>query len=111
MFNWVLEGLYRLLKQKEFSKCEATERTLEQYKTESNSVQMFLNENDYQKSPTKYILIKELYPEYRAFCYDDGAKPFQKKNFIKQLRTLGFTVERVSQNQLAVFIEAPKPSF
>jgi putative DNA primase/helicase len=111
IFNWVLEGLNRLLEQKRFSYCDAAERTLEQYKTESNSVQMFLNENNYQISTTKYILIKELYPEYRAFCYDDGAKPFQKKNFIKQLRTLGFTVERVSQNQLAAFIEVSGYAF
>jgi len=111
VFNWVLEGLYRLLKQKEFSKCEATERTLEQYKTESNSVQMFLNENNYQISTTKYILIKELYPQYRTFCYDDGAKPFQKKNFIKQLDALKVPVQRVSQNQLAAFIEVSGYAF
>ena len=111
VFNWVLQGLNRLLKQKKFSECEAAKQALEQYKTESNSVQMFLNENDYQKSPTKYILIKELYPEYRAFCYDDGMTPFKKTNFIKQLRALGLVVDRVSQNQLAVFIEASKPSF
>ncbi|MDK2842199.1 MAG: putative primase/helicase, partial [Anaerophaga sp.] len=70
-----------------------------------NSVQLFLNENEYKSSPTNYKLIKNLYPEYRSFCIDDGAKPFQKKNFTKQLRTLGFVVDRVAQNQLAVFIE------
>jgi putative DNA primase/helicase len=43
VFNWVLDGLNRLLIQKRFSVCEAAEQALEQYKTESNSVQMFLN--------------------------------------------------------------------
>jgi len=105
VFNWVLEGLNRLLNQKKFSKCDAAQNVLEQYKAESNSVQLFLNENEYKSSPTNYKLIKDLYPEYRSFCIDDGAKPFQKKNFTKQLRTLGFVVDRVSQNQLAVFIE------
>jgi len=105
VFNWVLEGLNRLLKQKKFSKCDAAQNALEQYKAESNSVQLFLNENEYKSSPTNYKLIKDLYPEYRSFCMEDGAKPFQKKNFTKQLRTLGFVVDRVSQNQLAVFIE------
>lgn len=105
VFNWVLEGLNRLLKQKKFSECEAAKQALEQYKTESNSVQMFLNENEYKSSPTNYKLIKDLYPEYRSYCLEDGAKPFQKKNFTKQLRTLGFVVDNVAQNKLAVFVE------
>ena len=105
VFNWVLEGLNRLLKQKKFSKCEAAKRALEQYKIESNSVQMFLNDSEYQRSLTNYKLIKDIYPEYKSYCIEDGAKPFQKKNFTKQLRTLGYIVEKVAQNQTAVFIE------
>jgi putative DNA primase/helicase len=72
---------------------------------------MFLNENEYKGSPTNYKLIKDLYPEYRAFCIDDGMPPFKKSNFIKHLRALNLIVERVSQNQLAVFIEAPETDF
>jgi len=111
VFNWVLQGLNRLLKQKKFSDCEAAQQAVEQYKIESNSVQMFLNENEYKGSLTNYKLIKDLYPEYRAFCIDDGMPPFKKTNFIKQLRALSLVVDRVSQNQLAVFIEAPGLSF
>ena len=106
VFNWVLQGLNRLLEQKHFSQCEASQQAVEQYKTESNSVQMFLNENEYVSSPTENRLIKNLYPEYRAFCIDDGMPPFKKSNFIKQLRALGLVVDRVAQNQLAVFIGA-----
>ncbi|WP_287421460.1 hypothetical protein [Candidatus Brachybacter algidus] len=111
VFNWVLEGLNRLLYQKKFSDCEAAQQAVEQYKIESNSVQMFLNENEYKGSLTNYKLIKDLYPEYRAFCFDDGMTPFKKTNFIKHLRALSLVVDRVSQNQLAVFIEAPGLSF
>lgn len=111
VFNWVLQGLNRLLEQKRFSDCEAAQQAVEQYKIESNSVQMFLNENEYKGSLTNYKLIKDLYPEYRAFCIDDGTTPFKKTNFIKQLRALSLVVDRVSQNQLAVFIEVPGLSF
>jgi putative DNA primase/helicase len=111
VFNWVLQGLNRLLEQKKFSDCEAAQQAVEQYKIESNSVQMFLNESEYKGSLTNYKLIKDLYPEYRAFCIDDGVPPFKKTNFIKQLRALSLVVDRVSQNQLAVFIEAPEISF
>ena len=111
VFNWVLQGLNRLLEQKRFSDCEAAQKAVEQYKFESNSVQMFLNENEYKGSPTNYKLITELYQEYRAFCIDDGMPPFKKTNFIKQLRALGFVVDRASQNKLVAFIEAPGISF
>lgn len=107
VFNWVLNGLNRLLEQKRFSDCEAAQQAVEQYKIESNSVQMFLNENEYSKSNENYKLIKNLYPEYRAFCMDDGMVPFKKSNFIKHLKSLGLIVDRVSQNQLAVFIASP----
>ncbi len=105
VFNWVLEGLNRLLEQGRFSDCQAARQAVEQYKIESNSVQMFISENEYKSSPTRYKLIKELYKEYRIFCTDEGITPFKKTNFIKQLRALSFVVDRVSQNQLAVFIE------
>lgn len=105
VFNWVLQGLERLLKQKRFSNCEAAQQAVEQYKIESNSVQMFLNENEYKISSTNYKLIKDLYQAYRTFCIQDGMSPFKKTNFIKQLRALGVLVQRVSQNQLAAFIE------
>ena len=111
VFNWVLQGLNRLLEQKKFSDCEAAQKAVEQYKIESNSVQMFVNENEYKCSPTNYKLIKDLYPEYRAFCIDDGMTPFKKQNFIKQLRALNLIVDNVSQNKLAVFIEAAEISF
>jgi putative DNA primase/helicase len=111
VFNWVLEGLNRLLGQKKFSDCAAAQKAVELYKIESNSVQMFLNENEYNSSPTNYQLIKDLYPKYRTFCIEDGTTPFKKLNFIKQLRSLGLVVERVSGNQLAVFVEGASLDF
>lgn len=94
VFNWVLEGLNRLLEQKSFSHCEAAQRAVEQYKIESNSIKLFLDENRYQPSPTEYRLIKELYPEYRTFCNEDGMTAFKKVNFSKQLKALGVVLER-----------------
>ena len=107
VFNWVLNGLNRLLEQKRFSDCEASQKAVEQYKAESNSVQMFLNDNDYQNSATNYKLIKDLYLEYRIFCSEDGNVPFKKTNFIKQLRALGITIDRNMYGNVA-FIQNQK---
>lgn len=94
IFNWVLQGLNRLLEQKRFSDCEAAKQAIEQYKTESNSIKLFLDENGYQSSPDKYRLIKELYPEYRTYCIEDGMTAFKKINFSKQLQALGIHLDR-----------------
>lgn len=107
VFNWVLAGLTRLLEQKRFSECEAAKQAVDQYKMESNSVQMFLNENAYKSSPTEYKLIKDLYLSYRIFCNDDGMTPFKKTNFIKQLKALGLVVDRNMFGNV-VFIEVEK---
>lgn len=101
VFNWVLEGLNRLLEQKKFSKCDAVQNAVEQYKLESNSVQMFLNENEYKPDAVEYILIKNLYPEYKTFCIEDGMTPFKKTNFIKQLKTQNIVVDRLRVGNVA----------
>lgn len=94
VFNWILEGLNRLLGQKRFSECEAAQEAVRQYRIESNSVQLFLDERGYKSSPTEYMLIKELYPEYRAHCIEDGMTAFKKVNFSKQLQALGINIDR-----------------
>jgi len=94
VFNWVLEGLNRLLSQKHFTHCEAVKKAIEQYKTESNSVKLFLDENGYKSSLNGYELIKDLYQAYRAYCYEDGMTAFKKINFSKQLQALGIQVGR-----------------
>jgi len=50
VFNWVLSGLDRITRQRGFTKCTVAENELEQYRRESDSVEMFLAENDYKKS-------------------------------------------------------------
>ncbi len=105
VLNWVLLGLGRLLEQGKFSECRAVEEAVAQYKTESNSVSMFLQENQYVESIASHKSIKELYVGYRHFCNNDGMTPFNKKNFIKQLRDSGLIVRRGAQNQLVADIE------
>lgn len=101
VFNWMLAGLNRLLEQKRFSTCNAAQKAIEQYKADSNSVKLFLDENGYVNSPKKREAIKNLYLEYREHCMDDGMKPFNKSNFMKQLKNLGVIIERIDQGNVA----------
>lgn len=104
VFNWALEGLNRLLEQKGFSKCSAAEEAVAEYKKQSDSVKMFIDENDYVVSPNDYTLIKVLYKYYRQYCSEDGFKPVSKVNFNKRLKNFGVIVDRVAGNKLAAYL-------
>lgn len=94
VFNWVLDGLQRLLRQGGFSKCEAAKRAVEQYKLESDSVQMFFNEESYEPSPMGEMKLKDLFAAYRTYCMESGFKPCSTKTFGERLRQSGFHIER-----------------
>ncbi len=101
VFNWVLDGLNRLLAQGKFTECEAVKNAVEQYKAESNSVQMFLTDNNYNSDANDYQKIVDLYREYKEYCIEDGNKPFKKTNFIKQLRALNIVVDKINVGNVA----------
>lgn len=101
VFNWVLKGLERLLEQKNFTQSDKVNNVLEEYKIQSDSVKMFLEDYGFSKSSNDYVLIKELYILYRAFCNDDGCKPVNKKNFIKRLESDNVNVKRINKGNIA----------
>lgn len=101
VFNWVLEGLNRLLEQKKFSKCKSIEQARVNYEKQSDSVKMFIDEFQYVKSTQKHTLIKTLYECYKNYCNDDGFKPVSKSNFIKRLTRQQIHVKRIAKGYAA----------
>jgi putative DNA primase/helicase len=100
VFNWILEGLTRLLQQGKFSKCEAAQEALETYRIESDSVAMFIDECGYQKSIENYESLADLYPSYKNFCVDNGFRPVHSRNLVKRLQTLGFDSKKMSYGKV-----------
>ena len=94
VFNWVLEGLNRLLKNGKFSDSEAVKKQLSQYQLQSNSVHLFLDEEGYSKSISKFNKIKDLFDDYRAFCCYGNYHPVNKTNFKKRLAAKGIFIEK-----------------
>ncbi len=92
-----------MLKQQKFSNCESSVQAVEKYKTQSDSVKLFLNENNYKKSSNQKILLKDLYINYRSYCIEDGFKPVNKQNFNKRIQGEGIIIER-SQRGYEVYI-------
>lgn len=104
VFNWVLDGLHRLLEQRQFSKCKAAEKAIEQYKLESDSVRLFLDEQGYIKSTSASITVGQLYIEYKDYCNDSGLKSCSKRTVLERMRNSGFETHRKNTGML-IYIE------
>lgn len=96
VFNWILEGLERLISQGGFTPSPLIEDELKRYKTESDSVKCFLEECGYDlvNKYGGFETLKDLYNEYREYCREEGSLPVKKINFRKRLEADGIPVER-----------------
>ncbi len=95
VLNWILEGLARLLKQNDFSPCRAADQALQQYRHESNTVSLWLEDASYQVSTTGHEQpAKTLFQEYRDFCKDEGFRAVSSKTFAQRMQAAGFEKHR-----------------
>ncbi len=104
IFNWLLEGLQRLLTQNGFSDSQASDDAIAKYQTESNSVAMFLNEENYKADLNNWLLFKEFYGEYKSFCQDDNYRAVSKREFTNRLKNLGIEVDKGVGNKTIVYV-------
>ena len=104
VFNWVLVGLIRLLENKKFTISDIVENQTLQYQKESDSVLMFLEDENYQKSVVINRPLSELYLEYDSYCKSSGFNPGSIKTFSNRLRKNGFIIKRKSYGN-ALYIE------
>lgn len=95
VLNWILEGLDRLLKQRQFSHSRAADKALQTYQHESNSVSLWLEDASYTGSTNGHEQpFKTLYSEYRDFCKDEGFRPVSSKTFAQRMQAAGFEKQR-----------------
>lgn len=94
VFNWVLGGLRRLLAQGRFTDSEAVRQQIEAYRHQSDTVRVFLDEQEYQPHTDYTTPLKELYRDYKAFCFEDNYRPVNSRNFKKRLENYGLQVTR-----------------
>ena len=97
VFNWVLQGLNRLLSQGGFTHSKAVEEQVNQYKKHSDSIQLFLEEEGYGKETEQTTSLKIIYADYRLFCSCNGYHPVSSKTFTERLRAAAYQFKRVSE--------------
>jgi len=94
VFNWVLDGLQRLLKQKRFTQSAAVDAALQQYRTRSDSVRSYMEEAELRPSVDTHKPLKDIYTAYVSHCKESGSHPCALTTFSERLRNAGFTIER-----------------
>ncbi|WP_299394232.1 phage/plasmid primase, P4 family [uncultured Gelidibacter sp.] len=90
VFNWVLNGLTRLLKNKDFSQSDIVQNEVLQYQKESDSVLMFLDDKGYEISINQTRPLIDLYTEYKTYCLDSGYGICSSRTFSSRLKKNGF---------------------
>ena len=101
VFNWVLRGLARLLKQNGFTECIAARRAVEDYRLQSDSLRQFLNDERYKSDVNVKTKIVDLYIEYKCYCQENGFYHLTKPNFIKRLKSYGIQVSTINVGNVA----------
>lgn len=103
VFNWILDGLRRLLAQGRFTFSAIVEDTLTYYRQQSDSVQLFLNDEGYQVSISRELSLHTMYTEYKVYCTESGYKAVSKKVFSERLRKQGYQLEKSVPIRLRIF--------
>ena len=109
IFNWVLEGLNRFATNKKFSNSVKSEGALFDFRKQSDSVQLFIDEKKYICAKTKKEPLSVLYAEYKEFCREDNYRPLGKNRFSKRLEKKGLEKTRDSFGSAAFFVEVLVP--
>lgn len=108
IFNWVLEGLDRLLKQQQFTESPRAKELLEEMRLESDTVAQFIESKQYipSKSKEKPVLYKTFKDEYKTYCMIEDLKPVGNRELGTRLRSLGFEIERYgSGGKVHIFLK------
>ena len=96
VFNWVLQGLNRLLIQKKFTECIAVREQVKAFRQQSDSVLMFIEDEGLQVDALQYLTLKELFFEYRTFCDNSGHRPCSNTTFSGRFKGAGYEVKRLA---------------
>ena len=104
VFNWMLEGLDRIIQNKRFTFSRESSSVLINYQEQSDNVRLFLEDQNYKKHASICVALKHIYGEYREFCMESGYKPLNSLNFSKRLEGAEILVERKNIGKV-VYIE------
>lgn len=102
---WILEGKRRLLSNGRFSDCKTVTKIQEQYRTESDAVAYFLEENGYRASSSTKVLLSSFYESFKNWSVTNGMKVMSIRKFRERLLYLGYVVRKSTGHLSYVWVE------
>ncbi|MFR9625487.1 MAG: phage/plasmid primase, P4 family [Rikenellaceae bacterium] len=94
VFNWMVEGATRLMRQEAYSDSPTCTRYMNQYRTDSDSVALFAEELGYQQGDLSKTLLKNVYEQFKEWAKANNHGIMTSTKFGKRLRGLKFRVEK-----------------
>jgi putative DNA primase/helicase len=101
VFNWILEGLARLLHNKKLTDCKANNETLDRFKLKSNNVLEFLTDERFKvvNNIEQGVVFNDLYQEYQTWIAINGGHALKKSNFKERVDAIKLEGKPVFRNE------------
>lgn len=97
VFNQVIKGLQRLLENRSFTESEIVNNQIKEYETESDSVLMFIDDENFEISLEETVRTIDLYKQYKDYCHMNGFIACSNKTFSQRLEKRKFIKKRTGQ--------------
>lgn len=95
IFNWMLEGLRRLMENDDFTASEALNLATIEYQSQNDSVAQFVhNVCTVNQQTEQKVSINDLYKIYCIWADNESLRPVSKKVFTQRIGDMGFTREK-----------------
>jgi putative DNA primase/helicase len=112
VLNWIIAGMRRLTEQHGFTPNPRAEAALEEYRLESDSVALFMQDGGYAEcgADEPGTALSELHKEYREYCSDNIYKAVSSRTMAKRLRSLGYGAVHRNTGTWFLVRGRPRPS-
>lgn len=101
VFNWILEGLDRLLTNGKLTDCKANNEAMERYKLKSNNVLEFLLDEGFEvcTNVEQGEVFHDLFQKYQCWIAENGGHALKKSNFKDRIDTSKLAGKQVFRNE------------
>ena len=86
IMNWVLDGRDAVVKNEKIFISEECKEFWEEYTVETDSVSLFCETLNVEKTKGEGILVKDIYNVYKQFTADEEIHPLKRINFVKRMK-------------------------
>ena len=103
--RWVVDGAAPLVARKRYVDLAASDKVLDEWRCDSNSVAMFAGER-LEKDPDGLVPAADMYRAYSTWCNNGGFKPVNATNFGRRIGALGYEKDRKASG-VVYFVRMP----